>query len=80
MITTNLPRYFSPKRKREPSESDYYSPSASPTSTVSVASLQEALIREENPRYPENTVIEVLREGYLYKDRLLRPAPGANIA
>ena len=34
----------------------------------------EALIREENPRYPENTVIEVLREGYLYKDRLLRPA------
>ena len=34
----------------------------------------EALIREENPDYPENTVIEVLREGYLYKDRLLRPA------
>ncbi|KAJ5439459.1 uncharacterized protein N7458_010457 [Penicillium daleae] len=47
MMTTNPPRYFSPKRKREPSESDYYSPSASPTSTVSVASLQEALIREE---------------------------------
>jgi len=34
----------------------------------------EALIREENLDAPENTVIEVLRPGYLYKDRLLRPA------
>ncbi|KAJ5390124.1 uncharacterized protein N7496_001192 [Penicillium cataractarum] len=48
MMTTDPPRYFSPKRKREPSESDYYSPSASPTSTVSVASLQEIRIREES--------------------------------
>jgi molecular chaperone GrpE len=34
----------------------------------------EALIREENLDAPENTVIEVLRPGYLYRDRLLRPA------
>ena len=47
MMPTDPPRYFSPKRKREPSESDYYSPSASPTSTVSVASLPEARFREE---------------------------------
>lgn len=47
MMTTDLPRYFSPKRKREPSESDYYSPSISPTSTVSLNSLQEARFREE---------------------------------
>ncbi|KAJ5174826.1 uncharacterized protein N7482_000703 [Penicillium canariense] len=47
MTLTDPPKYLSPKRKREPSESDYYSPSASPTSTVSIASLQEARIREE---------------------------------
>ncbi|KAJ5667038.1 hypothetical protein N7507_002902 [Penicillium longicatenatum] len=46
-MTTDLPQYFSPKRKRESSESDYYSPSASPTSTVSIASLQETRFREE---------------------------------
>jgi len=46
-MTTDLPQYFSPKRKREPSESDYYSPSASPTSTVSTVSLQETRFREE---------------------------------
>lgn len=47
MMPTDPPKYFSPKRKREPSESDYYSPSASPTSTVSVASLPEVRFREE---------------------------------
>lgn len=47
IMTIDLPRFFSPKRKREPSESDCYSPSASPTSTISVASLQEARLREE---------------------------------
>lgn len=46
-MTTEFPRYFSPKRKREPSESDCRSPSASPTSTISIASLQEARLREE---------------------------------
>ncbi|KAJ5132667.1 hypothetical protein N7448_006825 [Penicillium atrosanguineum] len=47
MMSADLPRYFSPKRKREPSESDFYSPSASPTSTVSACSLQEARLRED---------------------------------
>ena len=47
MMPTDPPKYFSPKRKREPSESDYYSPSASPTSTVSVVSLPEVRFREE---------------------------------
>lgn len=46
-MTTDLPQYFSPKRKRESSESDYYSPSASPISTVSIVSLQETSFREE---------------------------------
>lgn len=46
-MTTTLPRFFSPKRKREPSESDYYSPSESPKSTVSITSLEEARIHEE---------------------------------
>ncbi|KAJ5103728.1 hypothetical protein N7532_004257 [Penicillium argentinense] len=47
MMPADLPRFHSPKRKRETSEIDYYSPSASPTSTVSVASLQEARLRED---------------------------------
>ncbi|KAF3386482.1 hypothetical protein F1880_000379 [Penicillium rolfsii] len=47
MMPTGTPTYFSPKRKREASESDYYSPSASPTSTVSAVSLQESRIRDE---------------------------------
>jgi molecular chaperone GrpE len=36
--------------------------------------LHEALAREESSRHEENTVIEELRRGYLFKDRLLRPA------
>lgn len=48
MMSADLPRYFSPKRKREPSESEFYSPSASPTSTVSAVSLQEAWLREDS--------------------------------
>lgn len=46
-MTTELPPYYSPKRKREPSESDCYSPSGSPTSIISIASLQETRFREE---------------------------------
>ncbi|KAJ5748887.1 uncharacterized protein N7511_010583 [Penicillium nucicola] len=38
---------FSPKRKREPSESDCYSPSASPTSTVSTDSFQDTRFQED---------------------------------
>ncbi|KAJ5773603.1 hypothetical protein N7457_008499 [Penicillium paradoxum] len=48
MMPTSLPLSFSPKRKREPSESDCYSPSASPTSTISIASFQESPIRDED--------------------------------
>jgi molecular chaperone GrpE len=36
--------------------------------------LHEALTREETPQCEENTVIQELRRGYLFKDRLLRPA------
>ncbi len=36
--------------------------------------LHEALMREEDPSSEENTVIQELRRGYLFKDRLLRPA------
>lgn len=36
--------------------------------------LHEALMREETSNYEENTVIQELRRGYLFKDRLLRPA------
>ncbi|KAJ5933338.1 hypothetical protein N7454_005667 [Penicillium verhagenii] len=48
MMATNPPLYQSPKRKREPSESDYLSPSASPTSSGSIASLHETRLREED--------------------------------
>jgi molecular chaperone GrpE len=34
----------------------------------------EALSREESPDFEEGTVIRELRRGYLFKDRLLRPA------
>ncbi len=36
--------------------------------------LHEALAREENSQLAENTVTRELRRGYLFKDRLLRPA------
>jgi molecular chaperone GrpE len=36
--------------------------------------LHEALSREETTEHEENTVLQVLRRGYLFKDRLLRPA------
>jgi molecular chaperone GrpE len=36
--------------------------------------LHEALAQEESSDHNENTVIEELRRGYLFKDRLLRPA------
>lgn len=34
----------------------------------------EALVHLETPEHEDNTVIEELRRGYLFKDRLLRPA------
>ncbi len=36
--------------------------------------LHEALSHLESIEYEENTVVEELRRGYLFKDRLLRPA------
>ncbi len=36
--------------------------------------LHEALYREETSELKEDTVIEELRRGYMFKDRLLRPA------
>jgi molecular chaperone GrpE len=36
--------------------------------------LHEALSREETDEYEENTILEELQRGYLFKGRLLRPA------
>lgn len=36
--------------------------------------LHEAVLVEESADYPENTVMEELRRGYLLNDRLIRPA------
>ncbi len=36
--------------------------------------MHEALSREEVPELEENTVVKELRRGYLFKERLLRPA------
>jgi molecular chaperone GrpE len=36
--------------------------------------IHEAVIREENPSVPSQTVVGVLQKGYFLHDRLLRPA------
>lgn len=36
--------------------------------------LHEAITREESDLHPPNTVVDVLRKGYVLNDRLLRPA------
>lgn len=36
--------------------------------------IHEAVVREENPSVPSNTVVAVLQKGYFLHDRLLRPA------
>jgi molecular chaperone GrpE len=36
--------------------------------------FHQAVMREENNDYPENTVVKELQKGYLLHDRLLRPA------
>lgn len=46
-MATELPRHSLPGRREQPSESDSYSLSTSPTSTMSINSLQEARLREE---------------------------------
>ncbi|KAL2014114.1 hypothetical protein VTN00DRAFT_1639 [Thermoascus crustaceus] len=65
MMMAALIPYKSPKRKRDASESDCYSPSASPPSTISIASLQEVRLCEEEDagRYsPRATVAGRLKE------------------
>ena len=34
----------------------------------------EAVLTEHDENKPENVVLEVLKKGYTYKDKLLRPA------
>ncbi len=34
----------------------------------------EAVLTEHNENLPENVVLEVLKKGYMYKDKLIRPA------
>lgn len=36
--------------------------------------LHEAVMQEKTDQYPDNTVMEELRTGYFYKDKLIRPA------
>jgi hypothetical protein len=50
MATTGLPILTSPKRKRESSDAAVYNRSASPQSTASVSSFQEAKLREGENR------------------------------
>ncbi|CAG7945742.1 unnamed protein product [Penicillium nalgiovense] len=59
MMPTGLPSSFSPKRKREASESDCYSPSASPTSIASIDSFQEVPLQDEDEleSYSPRTVV-----------------------
>lgn len=35
---------------------------------------QEAMDKEYDPEKPENTVLKVVKKGYLFKDRILRPS------
>lgn len=37
-------------------------------------SISEAVLIEHNEEKPENVVLEVLKKGYTYKDKLIRPA------
>lgn len=37
-------------------------------------SISEAVLTEHDETKPENVVLEVLKKGYTYKDKLVRPA------
>ncbi|KAJ9485114.1 hypothetical protein VN97_g8255 [Penicillium thymicola] len=77
MMPTGLPSSFSPKRKREPSESDYYSPSASPASIASSDSFEEVSLRDEDELEsysPRTAVVGRFRELAIRGD--LVPDPG----
>lgn len=82
MMPAEIPSYYSPKRKREPSESDFYSPSASPTSTVSVASFQEARLREDSElgrQSPRAAVAGRFGKLAIRGERLLGQVPPGNL-
>lgn len=36
--------------------------------------VMQAILTDKDSLYPSNTVLEVLQKGYIYKDKLLRPA------
>ena len=36
--------------------------------------IHEAVVRDEDPSLPSQTVVEILQKGYFLNDRLLRPA------
>ena len=38
------------------------------------AAQQEAIAHVETDKHPENTVVEEVQKGYLFEERLLRPA------
>lgn len=76
MMMATVPLYRSPKRKRDTSEPAASSPPGSPTSTVSIASLQEARLREEDDlgRYSPRTAVAgrlkdlAIRESFLHSE------------
>ena len=37
-------------------------------------SKQEAMDKEYDPEQPEHTVLKVVKKGYMFKDRILRPS------
>ena len=39
-----------------------------------ISSISEAVLTEHDETKPENVVLEVLKKGYTYKDKLVRPA------
>lgn len=72
-MATALPTLNSPKRKRGSSDSDFYSPSTSPQSTVSLSNIQEARLGEEENlgRYsPRAAVAGRLGELAIHGDHL----------
>jgi hypothetical protein len=70
-MMASLSLYRSPKRKRDTSESECHSPSASPPSTGSINSPREARIREEDVgRYsPRNTVVSRFKKLDIHEDQ-----------
>jgi hypothetical protein len=74
-MMASLSLYRSPKRKRDTSESEYHSPSASPPSTGSITSPREARIWEEDVgRYsPRSTVVSRFKKLDIHEDQTSNP-------